>query len=318
MARHKHPQTVRATVMCARCRAVYVRALDGGGLPRDATASARCLLDLGVLVPDDTDPGRLLPVPVATALGLALGRRQHQDTRRLAALVSDWPQEESPPAAGLPMTTVSGFDRINQRLDAALAASETEVLAMQPRAASHEAAAQLGAARDLEVLKRGVSMRTLYVHAARFTVGRMSYQEQIRRYPVEVRTLPGVIERMVVVDETVAFIPASEDRSQALEVRHPPLVRVLRQCFELLWRLGVPLWEPVEYGASDHEVSAVQRAIARMLVEGLDDQVVAARLGVNVRTVRGHIARLSALLGSHGRAQLGFLIARSGILEQAD
>jgi hypothetical protein len=37
---------------------------------------------------------------------------------------------------------------------------------------------------------------------------------------------------------------------------------------------------------------------------------------MNVRTARVHIAKLAAALGSESRAQLGYLIAESGILKQ--
>lgn len=37
---------------------------------------------------------------------------------------------------------------------------------------------------------------------------------------------------------------------------------------------------------------------------------------MNVRTARVHIAELAATLGSDSRAQLGYLIGRSGILDQ--
>jgi hypothetical protein len=37
---------------------------------------------------------------------------------------------------------------------------------------------------------------------------------------------------------------------------------------------------------------------------------------MNVRTARVHIAKLAATLGSESRAQLGYLIGRSGILDQ--
>jgi DNA-binding NarL/FixJ family response regulator len=49
-------------------------------------------------------------------------------------------------------------------------------------------------------------------------------------------------------------------------------------------------------------------------VEGLVDEAIARRLGMNVRTCRAHIAKLAASLGSGSRAQLGYLIAQSGIL----
>ncbi|MFE2098822.1 helix-turn-helix transcriptional regulator, partial [Streptomyces sp. NPDC059468] len=37
-----------------------------------------------------------------------------------------------------------------------------------------------------------------------------------------------------------------------------------------------------------------------------------------VRTARVHIAKLATTLGSDSRAQLGYLIARSGILEREE
>jgi DNA-binding NarL/FixJ family response regulator len=62
-------------------------------------------------------------------------------------------------------------------------------------------------------------------------------------------------------------------------------------------------------------VTPRQRAIAALLVEGHTDAVIADRLGMNVRTARVHIAKLAATLGSESRAQLGYLIGRSGIVE---
>lgn len=58
----------------------------------------------------------------------------------------------------------------------------------------------------------------------------------------------------------------------------------------------------------------MQRTIAQLLIEGHVDEAIARRLGMNVRTCRAHIAKLATTLGSGSRAQLGYLIARSGIL----
>lgn len=51
-------------------------------------------------------------------------------------------------------------------------------------------------------------------------------------------------------------------------------------------------------------------------MEGHTDSAIADRLGLNIRTARLHIAKLAAQLGSESRAQLGYLIGRSGILER--
>jgi DNA-binding NarL/FixJ family response regulator len=53
-------------------------------------------------------------------------------------------------------------------------------------------------------------------------------------------------------------------------------------------------------------------------VEGHVDEAIARRLGMNVRTCRAHIAKLAQALGSGSRAQLGYLIAQSGMLNSED
>lgn len=134
---------------------------------------------------------------------------------------------------------------------------------------------------------------------------------------MEIRTLEELIERLIVFDRTVAFIPVSDDRRVALELRHPGLVDYLIKVFEQLWRRAVPLSEEVTYTHMHDGITGVQRSIAQLLVEGHVDEAIARRLGMNVRTCRAHIARLATALGSGSRAQLGFLIAQSGILHSS-
>ncbi|GHH23485.1 hypothetical protein GCM10018780_72940 [Streptomyces lanatus] len=97
----------------------------------------------------------------------------------------------------------------------------------------------------------------------------------------------------------MAFIPATKDRTLALEIRHPVLIDSFATTFDLLWHMATPI-----------------AAIAGLLIEGHTDAVIASRLGLNTRTARVHIAKLAATLGSGSRAQLGYLIGQSGILDQ--
>ncbi len=120
----------------------------------------------------------------------------------------------------------------------------------------------------------------------------------------------------MVFDRTVAFIPARDDRKIALELRHPGLVDYLVKVFEQQWARAVPLLEETPYAPPIDGISGVQMSIAKLLVEGHVDEAIARRLGMNVRTCRAHIAKLAAALGSGSRAQLGFLIAQSGILDR--
>lgn len=158
-------------------------------------------------------------------------------------------------------------------------------------------------------------MRTLYQHTVRHSRGTLAYVDLVADGKVEIRTLEELIERLMIFDHTVAFIPATDDRQIALELRHPGMVEYLVKVFEQFWRRGVPLQEPIPYHSNPEGISGVRLSIAQLLVEGHVDEAIARRLGMNVRTCRAHIAKLSSALGSNSRAQLGYLIARSGILD---
>lgn len=74
---------------------------------------------------------------------------------------------------------------------------------------------------------------------ARHGQGLLNYLE-LMGDSVEARTLDEVIDRLILFDRKVAFIPANADRTMALELRHPGLVHYLVTVFERLWRLAIP------------------------------------------------------------------------------
>lgn len=93
-------------------------------------------------------------------------------------------------------------------------------------------------------------MRTLYQHTARHHPATLAYMERVEPYAVEVRTLEEIIDRLIIVDRRVAFIPARSDRQVALELRHEGLVQYLVGVFEQFWLHAVPWAEPVAYAPS--------------------------------------------------------------------
>ncbi len=159
-------------------------------------------------------------------------------------------------------------------------------------------------------------IRTLYQHTARHSPETLAYVARFDTAKVEYRTIDELVERLIICDETVAFIPIREDRQVALELRHPGLVRYLIKVFEFMWTRAVSLDAGAPYEPAPDGLTEVQHSIAKLLVEGHVDEAIARRLGMNVRTCRAHIAKLAATLGSGSRAQLGYLIAQSGILDE--
>ncbi|MGX4691201.1 helix-turn-helix transcriptional regulator [Streptomyces sp. JNUCC 63] len=312
--------------LCSAGTALYERALREGRIGAQEARSAPCLLDFGLLHPAVDDLGRLEPVAPATALHRLLrttGERIAEERRReerLAERFEPFLQASRPPgaAASTPGVTVLSDKEHIGRTIAEVMADATEVLTVQPRTSHigpdpgvHTDAIE----RDQALLDRGGRIRALYQHTLRHAPTVLARYERLEG-DVEARTLDEVTERLILVDRAVAFIPADADRTLALEIRIPALVEYLGTVFDRFWRLATPMYPLTVHQPPTDGVTSRQRAIAALLVEGHTDAVIADRLGMNVRTAREHIAKLAATLGSASRAQLGYLIGRSGILDR--
>ncbi|MCH0562923.1 helix-turn-helix transcriptional regulator [Streptomyces sp. MUM 2J] len=314
--------------LCAAGTRLYERALHEGRIPGPDAEEAPCLLDFGLLHPSVEDLHWLEPVPPAVALHRLLRTseaRIAQERRREARLAEEFERlmrldsRSGAMADTAALRVLSGTTRINDAITEAMDEARQEVLCVQPHThynTARGARAQVVAmSRDQALLDRGGRIRTLYQHTQRHMPLVHARYEQLRG-DVEARTLDEVTDRLILVDRTVAFIPAGDDGLLALEVRHPALVSYLVTAFDRLWRLATPMHPQAVHQPTLNGVTPRQHAIAALLVEGHTDAVIAERLGMNVRTARVHIAKLAATLGSDSRAQLGYLIARSGILDQ--
>ncbi|MFG2498498.1 LuxR C-terminal-related transcriptional regulator [Streptomyces sp. NPDC048441] len=313
-----------ADELCESGSAVYTRALCEGRIRCEDTSHAPCLLDLGLLHPDVDDQRWLLPTAPAVALPRLLCTiedRVARHRRREEKLAATFEPFLAIDTSRLPdreisaITVLEGLPRINAALDRALDHAHREVLTVQPGGVRPPESLAEALPRDQAMLDKGCRSRALYQHTTRHSLPALAHYERLRG-DVEVRTLDEVTERLIVLDRSVAFIPANEDRTLALELRHPALVEHLATTFDRLWRLATPMWPQTASQPAENGITTRQRAIAAFLTEGLNDTEIATRLGMNVRTARVHIAKLSSHLGSHSRTQLGYLIGQSGILDR--
>ncbi|MDT0613222.1 helix-turn-helix transcriptional regulator [Streptomyces lancefieldiae] len=305
---------------------LYALALREGRLRASEARSVPCLAAHGLLRPALDDLDWLEPVAPAVALHRLLrssADRVADERRRSERLAESFERlmrlggrYDVSPADPL-ITVHSQKERISHILDEAMA-DATEILAIQPHnsyAPSKVGFAEAALRRDQDLLDRGGRIRALYQHTLRHAPPIRARYEQLRG-DVQARTLDEVTDRLILLDRTVAFIPANTDRSLALEVRQPALVAYLTTTFDRLWRLATPMYPQAVHQPTLNGITPRQRAIAALLTEGHTDADIADRLGMNVRTARVHIAKLAANLGSESRAQLGYLIGRSGILDQ--
>ncbi|MFI1410829.1 helix-turn-helix transcriptional regulator [Streptomyces sp. NPDC020707] len=316
-----HPHSVAE--LCEEGGRLYADALRVGRIARTDVAAAPCLMEFALLHPDPDDAEWLRPVPPSVVLAQRLDpiEREISDRRRLSMQLADAFEpfmalrvQETTNSNSI--TVLEGGDRINAALNLATSQCQTEMLTIQPSDRGSERSLLQGLERDKPMIERGVRIRTLYQHTARYNPERLAYVAQLAEGKVEYRTIDELVERLIVCDETVAFIPTRDDQQVALELRHPGLVRYLIKVFEFVWGRAVPLTAGAPYETSPDGITNIQHSIAKLLVEGHVDEAIARRLGMNVRTCRAHIAKLATALGSGSRAQLGYLIAMSGILKQ--
>jgi sugar-specific transcriptional regulator TrmB len=206
---------------------------------------------------------------------------------------------------------------IHSFLEQLVGECEEEMLTAQPQAGRDPRFLAMAALRDIELLERGVKMRTLYQHSARRSSVTHKYVAAVTERGAEVRTLDEFFNRLIVIDRRVAVIPNQEDLSVAVAVREPAIVAYLVDIFERSWERARPFTNRETSLMKD--IAAEQRAMTmRMLIEGHSDPQSAKRLGVSPRTYAGYVADLKTEYDAATRFQLGYLMGRMGVSGQED
>ncbi|MBK3577063.1 helix-turn-helix transcriptional regulator [Streptomyces sp. MBT65] len=320
----EHPHG--ADRLCDAGERVYSRAVRRGRVPRTDAEPVPCLLELALLHPDPDDMAWLVPTSpqeVMTRLLRGVYDEVSESHRRVGSAVEAFERyaglgrrvqaSAAAPGSleGAAIRVLDGLSRIQAAMDDATEACTGEVLTVQPGGIRREPELTEGLHRAVALRSRGVRMRDLYTHVARHGQGLLNYLE-LMGDAVEARTLDEVVDRLILFDRTVAFIPANADHTMALELRHPALIDYFVTVFDRLWRLAIPVAAPLP-DTGIEGISNREQSIAALLADGHQDAVIAERLGISVRTCRAHIARLSETLGAASRTQLGVRIAQAGL-----
>ncbi|MEV8206515.1 helix-turn-helix transcriptional regulator [Streptomyces sp. NPDC079189] len=306
--------------LCDSAIQLYTEALRSGRIARADLAPAPCLIDMALVHPDPRDGTWMRPVPPSAALAHLLQpitREIHERIRLTTALADSLAPLASVVSKdpNLAITVIEGKPQIRAAVGDATAEASEEVLTMQPGSTRPFNQMPEALPRALSMIEQGARLRHIYQHSARYTPRLKEYLAQVPADRLQVRTVEQTVERLLIFDHSVAFIPANAKRDVALEIRHPALIRFLIQIYEALWAQATPLTQQLPTATPGTPVTAVQRSIARLLVEGHVDDAVARKLGISVRTCRSHIAKLMQALSASSRTHLGALIIQSGIVE---
>lgn len=166
------------------------------------------------------------------------------------------------------------------------------------------------------LLDRGVAVRLLYPHAAQFSRSATGFVRRTAASGAEVRTRSDGTVPVLVFDRTAAVLEAGESPGTAALAHDPSVVEFAAASFDQAWA-GARVF-PAQY---DHDQVAqasndIKAAILRLLVDGLEDRIIARRLGISLRTGQRHISEIIAELGARSRLQAGYLIARHGLMDR--
>ncbi|MFE2144165.1 helix-turn-helix domain-containing protein [Streptomyces sp. NPDC059456] len=297
-------------------------AADTGVSREDAAAGVERLLRLRLLQESPGEPTTIFAVaPETAAAQLAapvearILRQQQQLAGIREELLRAAPSYDRRRSASGALEVLDNLHVVRDALRQASERCRTEIIASQPGGGARVPEAMEEAlVRDRAILERGVRMRTLYHHTARFNGPSQAYVAAASALGGEYRTAHELFGRLIVFDRETAFIPVQDGSWGAVVIRQPSTVNYLCEIFEQTWDRATPFTAAV--GQQLETVSReIHETIVRLLAAGLKDEAIARRLGMSLRTARRHIADIMEELGAGSRFQAGVRAAERGLLD---
>ncbi|MEU9030222.1 helix-turn-helix transcriptional regulator [Streptomyces sp. NPDC048383] len=190
-----------------------------------------------------------------------------------------------------------------------VAGCERELLTSQPGGGRPLETLEDAVGRDESLLTRGVRMRTIYQHTARYSRPTAAYVERVTALGAQVRTLGDGLMRMLIFDQHTGLMAVPDRSGAALVVREPNVVHFMTAAFERSWLGAEPFPTTVSPDAARSISDELRQTIVRLLSEGLEDKVIARRLGMSERTCQRHIAEIMRAVGAKSRFQAGYLLS---------
>ncbi|MGW3039859.1 LuxR C-terminal-related transcriptional regulator [Kitasatospora sp. NPDC001159] len=281
------------------------------------------LSELALIRPSADREGALRAVSPEIGMELLMARQQAElaaqqmrvEASRAAAaqLIADY--ADLRPAVHHPgVEQLVGLDQIRDRLATLTREVRDEVMTFAPDGAQKPENIEAAKPLDLDLLERGIRMRTVYLDSVRNSPHTVEYVNWLASHGGRVRTVPALPTRMIVVDRTTAVIPTRSDDSAAGAVvltGHGTLT-ALCALFETVWAGAQPLGTAAQL--DEHGLTAQEQTTLNLLADGHTDDAIAKRLGVSPRTARRIATDLMERLNARSRFQAGALAAKAGWL----
>ncbi|MFG3228092.1 LuxR C-terminal-related transcriptional regulator [Kitasatospora sp. NPDC048194] len=308
-------------LLSCEAKRLYRKLLEGSGTAPQPGNPLDELLAMRLAAPDPNRPGYYTALNAASAALhwqthlQNLGSRYLSQAASVANEMSDLvgAYQMAQPSTSGSIEYLAGLDVIQDRLTPLLAACETELFTAQPNGPRPAAQLALSYQRDLEVLGRGVKMRTIYHYSARGDGPTARWAETVTVHGAQVRTVVDRFPRTVIIDRKTAVTavltpwegqgPPPDER--ALFIYDAAVVKCLATMMDLLWGGAMP-WD----GRPFVEITPTQKAILEGLVRGEGLEVIGRSLGVSRRTISTHLDPLREAVGVDSLPQLTYWYGR--------
>lgn len=324
------PQLLDSSSLSDSARQLYIAILHGASAP-DMTDALAELLAFGLVVPHPHDPAARyialnpqtvaaqrrdkLLAQIAAAMTGAAALPEHMQDLAIAYHIAD------PHLVRGAVEYVTGVERINARISEIVAACTQELLTAQPEGPRPAETLALALPRDMDAVRRGVAMRTLYRASVRSDAATSAYTVEMTGIGALVRTLDEPFMRALVFDRRKAVIMdytpwtgPCEEPTRALIVHDEGLVHYVASMFDRDWSRA-SIWQGEEVRA-DTTLTELQRAIAQHLATGAGQAAIGTALGISERTVSSQLAEMRRALGCASTPQLAYELGRRAALAE--
>ncbi|MEU2957246.1 LuxR C-terminal-related transcriptional regulator [Streptomyces xanthochromogenes] len=280
------------------------------------------LSELALVRPAADDPGRMHAVAPRIGMKVLLAERQAElaaaqqqlEKARYAAekIIAEFSQVQD--SGNGEIEKLFHLDEIRDRIRLLCADVREEVMAFTPDGAQTAENMDAAKPQDADLLGRGVKMRTLYLDSLRNNPPTIAYANWLAEKGGQVRTVPSLPIRMLIMDRTTALIPVTRDDSAtgAVVLRGDGILAALCGLFEATWERAVPLDSCKVQERDDRGLVPAEAEVLRLLAKGHTDEYIAKRVGVSSRTVRRIAADLMEKLDARSRFQAGARAALRG------
>ena len=277
-----------------------------------ASRAERELREKGLLTNGVRGP---LVIPEQHAIAILLGRQEMElsATRRRVEKARAYAASiERSLDSATRIETVIGLEAVFERFRELSRHAKFEVCSFVP----HVKTEQLEKSRDLneEMFTSGIKSRTVYLSSIRNNPEMIERAAWITKMGSDVRTVPALPLRMIVIDRELAIVPTDpENPAVGVDIiSSAGAVAGLLALFEAVWNQAVPMSTRV---ASDEKgLTSEERVILEMLASGFSHESIARRVGVATKTVSRTVARMMERLGAKSPFQVGYLAAKRGWL----